>query len=208
MNPIAELQRLLCNLIRIGTVIEIDHEHHRARVETGENETDWLQWAEQNAAGIITSNPPALGETWLLLSPSGELEQAILALRLTSDEHPALPNTGAEKKTTYPDGTQIGYNHETHALSVNVPESGQCNITVNGPVTVSAPRIDLGENGLEPSVLGDKMAAWVKDELKVWLDTHQHIGNLGAPTSAAVAPFIEGTAAQGSAVYSTKNRNQ
>lgn len=213
MNAIAELQRLLCNLIRIGTVIEIDHEMHRARVETGENETDWLQWPEDNAADIHTSNPPKLGETWVILSPGGELENGILALRLSSDEHPALPNTGAEKKTRYPDGTLIGYNHETHTLSVEIPESGQCTITVNGPVTVSAPQIDLGESAaLEPSVLGDQLATWIETVLTPWLNNHQHIGNLGAPTSPAQAapagPFEPADAAAGGGVYSTKNRNQ
>lgn len=213
MNIIAELQRQLTNIIRIGIVTEIDHDNARARIKTSENETDWLQWPEQNAAEIISSNPPKMGESWIILSPSGELEQAIMALRLTSDDYPPLPNDGSEKKTQYPDGTEIGYNHHTHELTVNVPEKGQINITVNGPANLSAPKINLGEeSALEPSVLGNKLASWIKDELTSWLNTHQHIGNLGAPTSPAMAApvgeFVIGAAEAGGAVYSTKNRNQ
>ena len=79
--------------------------------------------------------------------------------------------------------------------------------------TVSAPLIDLGEEGsLEPSVLGDKLSAWINSELLPWLNAHNHIGNLGIPTSAALlgstGPFEAGTAAPAGAVYSTKNRNQ
>lgn len=216
MSQIAELQRQLANVIRIATVVEIDHGLALARLESGENETDWLPWPEQNAAEIFSSNPPKIGECWVILSPGGELENAVMALRLTSDENPHLENDGSEKKTRYPDGTEIGYNHETHTLSVTVPESGALSINVAGSVNIaasdkaviSAPEIDLGASGLEPSVLGEKLAAWVSSELKTWLDTHTHIGNLGAPTSPPTAPFSEGTAAQGGAVYSQKNRNQ
>ena len=40
-----ELYRLICNLARIGTVLEVDTEKYLARVETGENKTDWIRWA-------------------------------------------------------------------------------------------------------------------------------------------------------------------
>lgn len=88
-------------------------------------------------------------------------------------------------------------------------------IVVNAAVkaTVNSPEIDLGEDAdLEPSVLGNKLAAWIESELKPWLDSHQHIGNLGSPTGPAsgapTGPFEPGTGAQGGDVYSEKNRNQ
>lgn len=210
MNNIAELQRQLSNLIRIGLVIEINHPAALARVQTGENETDWLPWAEQNAAEIYTSNPPKKGESWVILSPSGELEQGVLALRLTSVENPHLINDGSEKKIQYPDGTEIGYNHAKHELTVNIPENGQLNITVNGPVNVSAPQINFGEeSALEPSVLGDKLAA-AMEMLIQQINASQVIGNLGAPTSAiqAVVPVKVPNLLSGGNAYSKKNRNQ
>lgn len=210
MNTLAEIQRLLCNLIRIGTVLEIDYELHRARVETGENQTDWLQWPEQNAATVKTSNPPEIGETWLLLSPSGDLSQAVLALRLSSEQFPALENSGTKKATEYPDGTKINYDHESHELEITIPESGALNVTVNGPVNISAPEITLGESSsLEPSVLGDQLAAALEDLINQ-INLSQVIGNLGAPSSPinAVKPIISPDLLSGGGVYSQKNRNQ
>ena len=79
-----------------------------------------------------------------------------------------------------------------------------------GEGTWSAPKLDLGEGGLEPMVLGDKLAAWA-ESLVQWLDTHQHYANLGFPTSVPIVPnqpTSEPAIFNGGNVYSTKNRNQ
>lgn len=83
----------------------------------------------------------------------------------------------------------------------------------NGTLAIKSDTyIHLGDHGLEPLVMGDKLAAWVLQELKVWLDNHQHIGNMGIPTSAAsqgpYGAFEVGTAAAGEVVYSKHNFTQ
>lgn len=96
----------------------------------------------------------------------------------------------------------------------NIYVKGTHNITSDVAVNIDAPLIKLGENGsLEPSVLGDKLAAWVTDELKAYLDTHTHLyvdtgGSNPAYTAAPLVPFEDGTAASGGVVYSSKNKNQ
>lgn len=82
--------------------------------------------------------------------------------------------------------------------------------TITGHFKVKAPTLDLGEDGLEPMVLGDKLAAWAA-KFAQWADTHQHIGNLGAPTSASIVPHTpdaQPAIMSGGDVYSTKNRTQ
>lgn len=95
----------------------------------------------------------------------------------------------------------------------NVKIDGTNTIDVEGKSTLRAPEIQLGEDSdVEPSVLGDKLAAWITAELVPWLNTHNHIGNLGYPTSPAstgsFGPFEPGTGKKGGAVYSKKNTNQ
>lgn len=90
---------------------------------------------------------------------------------------------------------------------------GTNTINVKGKSTLRAPEIQLGEDAdVEPSVLGNKLASWIVNELTPWLNLHQHIGNLGYPTSAAAlgpeGPFDPGTGKQGQAVYSKVNTNQ
>lgn len=95
----------------------------------------------------------------------------------------------------------------------DVKIDGTNTIDVEGKSTLRAPNIQLGEDSnVEPSVLGDKLAAWIMTELVPWLNTHNHIGNLGFPTSPAatgsLGPFDPGTGAKGGAVYSKRNTNQ
>ena len=84
---------------------------------------------------------------------------------------------------------------------------------VEGKDTLRAPQIQLGEDdAVEPSVLGDQLAKWIETELVPWLNQHQHIGNLGYPTSAPplapTGPFEPGEGAKGGGVYSKVNTNQ
>ncbi len=46
---IAELNRKLANIIRIGLIKEVDYEKARVRVKVGEFLTDWLPWITARA---------------------------------------------------------------------------------------------------------------------------------------------------------------
>lgn len=91
--------------------------------------------------------------------------------------------------------------------------AGQSVSDTAGSHVIRAPNIQLGEDSaVEPSVLGNKLAAWITQELVPWLNSHNHIGNLGKPTSPAATgskgPFNPGSGKQGGAVYSKVNTNQ
>lgn len=213
MKTNTEILRLLHNIIRTGVITDVDHEAARARVQTGHNHTDWLPWKTPRAGTTREWTPPTEGEQVLLFSPGGDLGQGIIFSGLFSSEHPAPSAAPEEHTRVYPDGTTITYNHESHELAVTVPEEGALNITVNGHCSVNAKTIDLGEpDDLEPSVRGNQLAQWVVSALTPWLNNHQHIGNMGSPTSPAsdgpVGAFQPGEAEAGGSVYSTKNRNQ
>ena len=92
--------------------------------------------------------------------------------------------------------------------NAKVEVGGTSDLISGGKVTVEAPEIELGIDSSEPMVMGEKLATWVTSELKVYLDSHVHTGNLGAPTSPPSVPFTEGTAASGGVVYSKKNKTQ
>lgn len=74
----------------------------------------------------------------------------------------------------------------------------------NGYGWTKAPKIDLGElSHLEPSVLGNKLAAW-GEALISWLDGHDHGGS---PPSSPFRPSGSDILSGGN-VYSRRNRNQ
>ena len=136
MKTFAELLRLITNLIRIGTIEKIDVELARVRIKSGENLTGWLPWITQRAGSTKDWNPPTLGEQIVLLSPFGDLAQAIVLGSLYSDENPAPKNSTDLYHITMPDGTFLTYNHIEHLLLVEVLGNTQLHITGNTQITI------------------------------------------------------------------------
>lgn len=59
---LVELLRLVHNLIRLGTIAEVDHSHAQVRVQSGELLTNWLPWLEARAGTTRTWSAPTVGE--------------------------------------------------------------------------------------------------------------------------------------------------
>lgn len=147
MHPV-ELARLLHNLIRLGTIAEIDHgdamaeppRPARVRVTTGDLLTDWLMWLESRAGATRTWNPPTVGEQVLLLAPGGELAGAVVLGAINSNAHPALSDDPNLTRWDMPDGAVIEYDHAAKHLRASLPGSAAVTapkgVTVTGPVVI------------------------------------------------------------------------
>lgn len=64
LSKLNKTLRLFRNLVRIGTVTEVDLVAGMCRVRTGENHTDWLQWLSARAGN---------SRTWVTLSVSEQV---------------------------------------------------------------------------------------------------------------------------------------
>lgn len=116
---IEELARLLQNIIRLGTVSQIQYDNPpRVRVKTGELETNWLVWLELRAGSTRTWNPPTIGEQVILLSPGGDLTGAIVLAGANSDQIAAPSNDPNVHVVEYPDGATYTYDHAAGQLTV------------------------------------------------------------------------------------------
>lgn len=215
LGKTSELGELVANLIRVGEVTSVDAEAFTARVRFEDREdveSYDLSVLVRRSLRTKDYDLPSVGEDVLcLFLPTGVEDGFILGAYYPEPVERPADREGVTVRE-FEDGTRVEYDQAAHRLTVDVPEGGG-EVVVNAPrVTISAGKIDLGEGSLEPSVLGDQLAAWVKDELAQWLNNHQHIGNLGAPTSGALlapaGPFSPGTAGPGGSVYSSKNRGQ
>lgn len=110
----AEHQRRLHNIATIGTVIEIDADTALMRLAVGDNETDWLSIPTIAAGMISVWRCPSIGEQYLLVSPSGELANAIPVISLYSEHNPS--------PSTDPNEIRIRYN-DTDFCSIDVVNS-------------------------------------------------------------------------------------
>lgn len=118
---------------------------------------------------------------------------------------------GNKKERTTGDQFETVMGNETTHNEKNVTSAivGNWEVDTEGNVKLMAPNIQLGEDdAVEQSVLGKALEDWINNELIPWLNSHQHIGNLGSPVSAVVSPFQAGTAAPGAACWSKVNTNQ
>lgn len=145
MNSLAEITRRLDNMIRLGTIAEVDHGDPAqqlpalCRVTSGTITTGWLPWLNLRAGNTRTWNPPTVNEQCLVFSPSGEPTQGIVLLGLDSLGNPAPSNSPAKDLTVYPDGALIEYDHVAHHLRAILPAAGTTTLESLGGITIKGP---------------------------------------------------------------------
>lgn len=123
LQSAAELLRLIHNLIRFGTIAEVDHDLARVRVKSGELLSAWLPWIECRAGSTRTWNPPTQGEQVVLFSPGGDPATGVVLTGLFSDAHPAPSHLGHLWRCLFPDGGVFEYDHADSVLRINLPGS-------------------------------------------------------------------------------------
>ena len=165
-----DLGRRLANIIRIGTIFEIDFEAAKARVKIGDLTTNWLPWVNSNSGANNSWNPPEIDEQVIILSPSGELNQAVILPSLyknnASDE---LPNI---QSVTYKDGSKVSFDHNTGSLAldlqgnINLDIKGSAIIKVAGDANIEATNITIKGN-INLGGVGGNPVARVGDKILV-----------------------------------------
>ena len=139
---LGELSRQIANLIRVGEVTETDltdPDAPRVKVTVSGFESDWLPFGAKRAGSTKTWSPLSIGEQVLILSPYGDLGQAVIVCSLYSSANPAPSSSATLDKETYPDGTTISYDSASHTLNATI-----------GGTTITADRgqIALGVGGV------------------------------------------------------------
>lgn len=191
MNDLATITRLLENLIRLGTVAEVDHTGARVKVQSGRLLTGWLPWATLRAGDDREWDPPTVGEQVVLLSPSGQTANGVAIVGLFSDQHPANGDRPGLHRRTYRDGAVIEYDSVAHHLRAILPAGGSTELVSTGGISITGDITHQGnytqtgdytQTGSQNvagtvTVSADVVAAGVS------LVSHVHLGNLGAPTS-------------------------
>ncbi|MGK7245354.1 phage baseplate assembly protein V [Buttiauxella agrestis] len=133
---LSEILRLLNNMIRTGTILEVNLQDGLCRVQTGELQTTWLNWLTPRAGRSRTWWAPSVGEQVLLLSIGGDLTTAFVLPAIYSDENPAPSASADALHITLPDGAVIEYEPETSALTVSGIKTATVTASESAVVTV------------------------------------------------------------------------
>ncbi len=137
LHSAAELLRLIHNLVRLGTIANVDHARARVRVATGEITTAWLPWLEERAGTTRTWNPPTVGEQVVVFAPGGDMASAVVLAGLYRTQHPAPSDSADVWHAVMPDGAVIEYDHAASHLQATLP--GSATLDAQGDVTVTTP---------------------------------------------------------------------
>ncbi len=178
MDRNSEPQRIAGNMIRLGTVAELDHARALCRVKTGDIHTDFIPWIIPRAGETIEWSAPSVGEQVILLSPGGDVTGAVALRGLYSDQFPAPDNGESAHLARYPDGAAIRYDHTTHELVAALPSGGKATVTadggltVNGPVTINGDTTIIGDANVSKTLTADTDVVGGGKSLK----GHKHTG--------------------------------
>ncbi|MBV0900041.1 MAG: phage baseplate assembly protein V [Wolbachia endosymbiont of Fragariocoptes setiger] len=146
---IAELQRKLANIVRIGIVKEIDCEKTKVRVQIGEFLTDFLPWITSRAGEERSWLPPSMNEQVVILSPLGELSLGVVLAGIYQQKYPAPESKKEISSFTFKDETKLLYDKENKHLEIAVVDKltlkvggSEIEMTKNR-VKIKGKRIDL-----------------------------------------------------------------
>lgn len=130
-----ETNRLILNLVRKGTILEVNHQAALCRVASGELRTNWIPWMAIAAGTTLDWRPPTAGEQVLLISPGGDPADAVVLCGIYSTKAPAPGDSPDTHTRVYPDGAVVEYNHQAHRLTAVLPAGAQ--ILVDSPAAVT-----------------------------------------------------------------------
>ncbi|MFG0467025.1 phage baseplate assembly protein V [Pseudomonas putida] len=142
---IAEITRLLENIVRFGTIEAVQMQPPRVQVKSGNITTAWRPWLNLRAGADREWDPPTIGEQVVLLSPSGNLAQGVVLTGLFSDLIPANGERDGLHRRTYRDGAVIEYDSIAHRLRAILPEGGITDLTSTGGINITGPINHVGD---------------------------------------------------------------
>lgn len=142
---IADLARLLENIIRFGTIEAVQMQPPRVQVKSGNITTAWRPWLNLRAGADREWDPPTIGEQVVLLSPSGNLAQGVVLTGLFSDLIPANGDRDGLHRRTYRDGAVIEYDSIAHRLRAILPEGGITDLISTGGINITGPINHVGD---------------------------------------------------------------
>ncbi|MEA3379778.1 MAG: phage baseplate assembly protein V [Pseudomonadota bacterium] len=190
---IADINRRLENMLRLGTVKEVKQGY--CRVKTGNLVLDWRPYWTQRAGTAKTSWRPSVGEQVLIFSPGGDFHGALIGPAFYSDENDQPDEHETRDYVEYPDGAKIIYDPETSELiaqgiktalvqasekvKVDCPETETTgNLTVKGNLEVDGESLLKGANTMKA---GTTITGGAEiDDIK--FGEHKHPGDSGGKT--------------------------
>ncbi|WP_316347613.1 phage baseplate assembly protein V [Desulfuromonas acetoxidans] len=151
---VAEIERRLANVLRVGTIKQLDDAAARVTVTIGNITTTWLPWLTRRAGEDRSWWAPEPGEQVMVLSPGGDLAQGVVLPSIYQSSYPAPATTRDKCRIEFKDGGFAEYDRNSGKLIVSA--EGLVQIIGKGTVEV------IGKDGgtVKGSVQGDCLCTY------------------------------------------------
>ncbi len=189
---VSELERRLNNTIVEGVIAEVQASPYRVKVDYGTDEkpllTGWLQVAVPRAAEAIVWWALEVGESVMVISPNGNMEQGTVYPATYSSDFMAPDNNLKKLVILFDDKSYFIYDKENKTMEVHTDESVKWTtktftLEAENFNVKAETRIDGNVQTTKDVTITGKSTA--SDHLSSGISGkgHIHIGNLGKPTS-------------------------
>ena len=141
---ITELERRMANMLRFGIVDQLDASAAKVRVKFGSILTGWLPWLTQKAGIERTWWTPDVGEQVLMVSPFGDMTQAVVI--------PALYQAAFPQPSPDPDQVAVVFEDDngTQYYAMLTRSTGGVSASLRGGLVINA------KNGVYLKAVGSK----------------------------------------------------
>lgn len=168
---LAELQRRLANVVRIGKIAEVDRTKGRVKVAFNGVTSPWLPWQTARAGAVKNWSPPAAGEQVAVVSPFGEFGSGFVLAGAINYDSQAPPDS------------------RENVERIDLPSGGSYEIHVGGAVlTIAGGKLtftgDVEVTGKIKATGNIETPAEVKADT-IGLKTHRHTGVMSGPANTA-----------------------
>ncbi|AXO13774.1 phage baseplate assembly protein V [Thalassospira indica] len=152
---IAEILRILQNIIAIGTIVDVDHENARAKVSINDGKPGrWIPVPGSVGQNYRGTNHLRKGTQVLVASPSGDPANGVILQVFYSDGLPSVSSDGAVDMVQWNDGTTVTYNTSNKRLELHssgdlvVSADGAIGIQCQGDLWLDGAHIHAQEGGI------------------------------------------------------------
>jgi phage baseplate assembly protein V len=197
---LGELDRRLANIVRVGTIKELDEANARVKVDLGDLTTDWLPWGTARSGGDRSWSAHEVGEQVMLFAPSGELAAACVMGSIPQDAHPAPANSKDHTRYEWSDGAFQDYDRAGHHYVLDIPSAGDLTLHV-GAATLVLKNSDItAKIGGTTLKLVDGTATLTTNQLTVNAPQSNFNGNVTISGALSYAGGLTGSGGSGASL--------
>lgn len=152
----SEFIRRFNNIVRFGTVAEVDYKKARVRVKTGKITTTWIPWATI-AGRVKIWNPPVVGEQVSIIAQGGDLSVAVAIPSIYQNKFNAPSDGENVVRIELSDKASIEFNKEGNELIFKIEDSEMFFNKNNFKFAIGESELEVNEDKIRLSVGGSEI---------------------------------------------------